>query len=254
MLSRITPVLSATQVERHYNSRQMIKYPNISHAAFKMFLEIFQFKRVFGIIRDVTIPKPYEIKQGIYFDIKYLSEIPNVALLMRPMVPFVYNLLFCPLSRYHAFCSVLAWAIFTVYLNSTMKQLYQRPTSNQLILRWGGGYFIGVEFKDQTRWSLLRQQLRLPKTNYNNKIIESSAGGRSKNAQVPAKNIKSQAFTFTTALHSFLSIAHRSTAPVVNPQLPHGTFTPSIQPNLGLACNRLPIAAIVNIILAINQH
>ena len=53
------------------------------------------------------------------------------------------------------------------------------------------------------------------------------------------------------ALHSFRSFAYcRSTSTVIHP-LPKATFTPSIQPYLGLKCTRPPLTSAINTLLAI---
>ena len=55
----------------------------------------------------------------------------------------------------------------------------------------------------------------------------------------------------TRALHSFRSFAHCRAASTVIPLLPKATFTPSIQPNLGLPRTRPPKTSATNTILAI---
>ena len=58
-------------------------------------------------------------------------------------------------------------------------------------------------------------------------------------------------FICTRALHSFISFAHCSASSTVIPLLPKDTFTPSIQPNLGLPRSRSPLTSANNILLAI---
>ena len=55
----------------------------------------------------------------------------------------------------------------------------------------------------------------------------------------------------TRALHSFLSFAHCPAASIVIPLLPKATFTPSIQPTLGLSHTRPPLTSAINTLLAI---
>ena len=55
----------------------------------------------------------------------------------------------------------------------------------------------------------------------------------------------------TRALHAFRSFAHCRAASTVTPLLPKATFTPSIQPNLGLPPTRSPLISAINTLLAI---
>ena len=55
----------------------------------------------------------------------------------------------------------------------------------------------------------------------------------------------------TRALHSFRSFAHCRAASTVIPPLPKSTFTPSIQPNLGLPRTRPPLTSAIDTLLAI---
>ena len=55
----------------------------------------------------------------------------------------------------------------------------------------------------------------------------------------------------TRALQSFLSFAHCRAATIVIPLLPKVTFTPSIQPNLGLPRTRPPIISAINTLPAL---
>ena len=63
-----------------------------------------------------------------------------------------------------------------------------------------------------------------------------SMGGRSERTQCPAKMAALNSFSdiCTRALHAVRSFAHCRAASTVIPLLPNATFTPSIQPNLGL--------------------
>ena len=54
----------------------------------------------------------------------------------------------------------------------------------------------------------------------------------------------------TKTLHSFLSFAHYRAASTVIPLLPKATFTPSIQPNLGLPRTRPSLTSAVDTLLA----
>ena len=58
-------------------------------------------------------------------------------------------------------------------------------------------------------------------------------------------------YVCTRALHSCWSFAHCRAASTVIPLLPKATFTPSIQPNLGLIRTRLPLTSAINTLLAI---
>ena len=53
------------------------------------------------------------------------------------------------------------------------------------------------------------------------------------------------------ALHSLRSFAHCRAASTVFPLLPKTTFTPSIQPNLGLTRTRPPLTSAINNLLVI---
>ena len=55
----------------------------------------------------------------------------------------------------------------------------------------------------------------------------------------------------TRDLHSFLSFVHCRAASTVIPLLPKATFTPFIQPNLGLPRTRPPLTSAITTILAI---
>ena len=57
----------------------------------------------------------------------------------------------------------------------------------------------------------------------------------------------------TRALHSFRSFAHCRAASTVIPLLPKATFTPFIQPNLGLPRTRPPLTSAINTFLAIRN-
>ena len=63
-----------------------------------------------------------------------------------------------------------------------------------------------------------------------------STGGQSERMQGQAKMAVRNSFSYmcTEALHSFRSFSHWRAASTVIPLLPKATFTPSIQPNLGL--------------------
>ena len=74
-----------------------------------------------------------------------------------------------------------------------------------------------------------------------------STGGLSKKSQGTWNSFSY--IICTRALHSFLSNAHYRAAFTVIPLLPKATFTPSIQPNLGLSRTRPPSA--INTLLAI---
>ena len=58
----------------------------------------------------------------------------------------------------------------------------------------------------------------------------------------------------TRAIHSFLSFAHCRAASAVILLLPKDTFTPSIQPNLGLPGTRPPLTSAINTLLAAIQY
>ena len=55
----------------------------------------------------------------------------------------------------------------------------------------------------------------------------------------------------TRALRSLRSFEHCRAASTVIPQLPKATFTPSIQPNLGIPRTRPPLTSAINTLLAI---
>ena len=55
----------------------------------------------------------------------------------------------------------------------------------------------------------------------------------------------------TMDLHSFLCFTHCRAASTVIPLLPKATYTPSIQPNLGLPRTRLPLTSPINTLRAI---
>ena len=86
-----------------------------------------------------------------------------------------------------------------------------------------------------------------------------STGGRSERTQGWAKMAEWNSISYicTRALHSFLSFAHRRATSTVIPLWPKATFTPSIQPILGLplaSCQPilgLPLTSAINTILAI---
>ena len=78
-------------------------------------------------------------------------------------------------------------------------------------------------------------------------------GGRSERTQWQAKMAawNSLSYICTRALHSFQSFAHCSSPSAVIPLLPKATFTPSMQPNLGLPRTRPPLTSAMNTLLAI---
>ena len=80
-----------------------------------------------------------------------------------------------------------------------------------------------------------------------------STGGRSERTQCQAKISAWNSFSYicTRALHSFRSFAHCRAASTVIPLLPKATFTPSIQPNIGLPRTRPPLTSGINTLLAI---
>ena len=80
-----------------------------------------------------------------------------------------------------------------------------------------------------------------------------STGCPSKRTQCQAKMAAWNWFSYicTRALHSFRSYAHCRAASTVIPLLPKATFTPSIQPNLGLRRTRPPLTSAINTFLAI---
>ena len=77
-------------------------------------------------------------------------------------------------------------------------------------------------------------------------------GGRSERTRCQAKMATWNSFSYicTRALHSFRSLAHCRAASVIS-LLPKATFTPSIQPNLGLPRTRPPLTSAINTHLAI---
>ena len=58
-------------------------------------------------------------------------------------------------------------------------------------------------------------------------------------------------YIWTRALHSFRSFAHCRAASIVIPLLPKATFTPSIQPNLGLPLTHPLLTSAISTLLAI---
>ena len=80
-----------------------------------------------------------------------------------------------------------------------------------------------------------------------------STGGRSDRTQGQAKMAEWNSFgcICTRALHSVRSFAHWRAASSVIPLLPKATFTPSIQPNLGLPRTRPPFTFACNTLLDI---
>ena len=77
--------------------------------------------------------------------------------------------------------------------------------------------------------------------------------GQSERTQGQANMAAWNSFSYicTRALHAFRSLAHCRSAFGVIPLLPKATFTPSIQPNLGLPRTRPPLNSAINILLAI---
>ena len=80
-----------------------------------------------------------------------------------------------------------------------------------------------------------------------------SMGGQSEWTQGQAKMAAWNSFSYicTRALYSFQSFVHWRAASTVIPLLPKATFTPSIQPNLGLPHNRPQLTSAINTLLAI---
>ena len=80
-----------------------------------------------------------------------------------------------------------------------------------------------------------------------------SMGGRSERTQGQAKTAAWNSFSsiWPRALHSFRSFAHCRGASTVIHLLPNATFTPSIQPNLGLQRTNPPLTSAINTLLAI---
>ena len=80
-----------------------------------------------------------------------------------------------------------------------------------------------------------------------------STRGRSERIQFQAKMAAWNSFSYicTSALHSFRSFANCRAASTVIPLLPKATFTPSIQPKVGLPRTRPPLTSAINTLLAI---
>ena len=80
-----------------------------------------------------------------------------------------------------------------------------------------------------------------------------STRGRSERTQGQAKMAEWNSFSYicTRALHYFRSFTYYREASTVTPLLPKATFTPSIQPNLGLPSTRPPLTSTINTLLAI---
>ena len=76
---------------------------------------------------------------------------------------------------------------------------------------------------------------------------------RSERTQCQTKMEAWNSFSYicTRALHSFRSFTQCRSESIVIPLLPKATFTPSIQPNLGLPHTRPPLTSAINILLAI---
>ena len=83
-----------------------------------------------------------------------------------------------------------------------------------------------------------------------------STWGRSERTQGQAKMASWNSFSYicTMALLSFRSFAHRRAASTVIPLSPKATFTPSIQPNLGLPRTRPPLTSASNTLLLYGTH
>ena len=73
-------------------------------------------------------------------------------------------------------------------------------------------------------------------------------GGQSERTQGQAKMSMWNSFSYicTRALHSFRYFLYFHAASTVIPLLPKATFTPSIQPNLGLPHTRPPLTSAIN--------
>ena len=82
---------------------------------------------------------------------------------------------------------------------------------------------------------------------------QESMGGQSERTQGQAKMAVWNSFSYTcTRAHpSFQSFVHWHAASTVIPLLRKATFTPSIQPNIGLPCTRPPLTSAINTLLAI---
>ena len=80
-----------------------------------------------------------------------------------------------------------------------------------------------------------------------------STRGRSERTQAQANMAEWDSFSYICprALHSFRSFMHWRAVYTVILLLPKATFTPSIQPNLGLLCTRPPLTSGINTLLAI---
>ena len=79
-----------------------------------------------------------------------------------------------------------------------------------------------------------------------------STGGRSERTHVvPSKNGRVKLIQLHSYQGSRLFPIFRRAASTVIPLLPKATFTPSIQPNLGLPRNRPPLTSAINTLLAI---
>ena len=80
-----------------------------------------------------------------------------------------------------------------------------------------------------------------------------SMGGQSERTQGQAKMAVWNSFSYicTRALYAFLTVVHCCAASTVIPMLPKATFTPSIQPNLGLPHTRPPLTSAISTLLAI---
>ena len=79
-------------------------------------------------------------------------------------------------------------------------------------------------------------------------------GGRSERTQCQAKMAAWNSFSYicTRALHAFRSFAPCRASSTVIPLLPKATFTPSIQPNLGLPRTRPPLTSAINTLLCVD--
>ena len=80
-----------------------------------------------------------------------------------------------------------------------------------------------------------------------------STGGRFERTQCQAKMAGWNSFSYicTSALYSFRSFSHWRASSAVIPLLPQATFTPSIQPTLGLPRTHPPLTSAINTLLAI---
>ena len=79
-----------------------------------------------------------------------------------------------------------------------------------------------------------------------------SMGGRSERTQGQAKMAAWNLFSYicTRALHAYRSLVHCRAASTVVPLLPKATFTPSIQPYLGLHLTHPSLTLAINTFLA----